>query len=271
MVKNVKLEQFYDAWSRKSEVEIFEEIAAAKRKADVIAEVLYSKRQLGINRFLDFGCGYGAVLARLAERLGSIGESFGIDYSKSAIDVANKKFRQSGLAYHRLPSLDLAETMMFLEGLIPDKVDCVLLVDLLEHVPDCKSLVAGLAGYARYFVVKLPIEKTFLDNYVLPKEYPSSIHSNGHLREFNANDVFYFIRKLGLTPVMETLYVYGYSDLVSSPAIDSAFHSKLLHIMLGYFRFAMSRVLPKKLFLSLVGGGGYICLATFDQSHVLSP
>jgi hypothetical protein len=147
----------------------------------------------------------------------------------------------------------------------------VLLVDLLEHVPNCKALLAGLSEFASYFVVKLPIESTLFDNYVLQKEYPSSVHSNGHLREFDANNVHYFIRGIGLTPIWESLYVYSYRDLVTLAPPDSSFRKKLIHVMLGYFRFAMSKLLPRKLFLRLVGGGGYICLATFDNAHALDP
>jgi hypothetical protein len=175
------------------------------------------------------------------------------------------------LQFYRLDSLDIDENLDVMRAIAGGRVGCILLIDLLEHVPDCKELVAGLAEFTRYFIVKLPVESSAMDNYVLPKEYPSSVHSNGHLREFDANDVHYFIRQLGLTPLFETLYVYHAMDVFPPLPLGCSFKQRLMRRLLRIFKAVAVKVLPKKIYLRWVGGGGYFCLATFDRSHILNP
>lgn len=266
-----KLEGFYESWSSKSPAAIAYDIEAAVRKADVIASGIPAALLRNIHTVLDFGCGYGALVHRFTERL-TAATGIGIDFSAAAIDVARQKFEGGPLRYHRLPSLDIGETADFLRSTIPAGVDCILLIDLLEHVPDCKGLVASLAQFTQYFIVKLPIESSVFDNYVLPKEYPSSVHSNGHLREFHANNVYYFVRELGLTPLYEALYVYHADDMFAPlPPGTLSLRHKLIRGMLRMFKLTAAWVLPRKLFLRVIGGGGYFCLATYDQAHVLNP
>jgi SAM-dependent methyltransferase len=267
-----KLEQFYGEWSCKAPEAIACEIKSAVRKADVIVDALPVHLLQDIRSIIDFGCGYGAVLHRFRERLKpAIGEWVGVDFSLPAIEVARHEFQDEWLKYYKLPGLDAVENMVFLESVVVGKVDCILLVDLLEHVPDCKALVTSLARFTRFFIVKLPVESSVLDNYILPKEYPSSLHSNGHLREFDANNVHYFIRQLGLTPLYESLYVYHLDDVFSPLPTGVPIKRRLVHWVICMIKGVASKTLPKKLFLRWVGGGGYFCLATFDSSNVLNP
>lgn len=266
-----KLENFYESWSEKSPVAITYDIEASIRKADVITSHIPASLLKNIQTILDFGCGYGALIHRFKSRL-TVTTAVGIDFSAVAIDVARQRFEDDSLRYHKLPSLDNAETVDFLRKTISDGVDCILLIDLLEHVPDCRKLVADLAQFTKYFIVKLPVESAIFDNYVMPKEYPSPVHSNGHLREFDANNVHYFVRGLGLTPLFESLYIYHRSDMFPPiPPGMLSLKSQVIRGVLQMFKLAAAFVLPRKLFLRLIGGGGYFCLATYDQAHVLNP
>lgn len=110
----------------------------------------------------------------------------------------------------------------------------MLLIDLLEHVPDCRALVASLAKFTKYFLIKLPVESSVLDNYILPKEYPGPLHSNGHLRGFDANRVHYFIRQLGLTPLFESLYVYHLEDIFPPAFRALPFRQKMIRGVLKF-------------------------------------
>ncbi len=266
------LEGFYETWSSKLPDAIDYDIEASMRKADVIATRIPENLLQQIRFVMDFGCGYGGLLRRFQERLPTtIKAAVGVDYSGAAIEIASQRFQDEALKYYKLPHLDIAGNLDFLRSTIPDGVDCILLVDLLEHVPDCKTLVSSLAGFTRFFIVKLPVESSVFDNYVWPKEYPSSVHSNGHLREFDANNVYYFIRQLGFTPLYESLYVYRMDDTFPPLPPGCTLKQKAARWLIRGFKGVAALVLPKKIFLRWVGGGGYFCLATFHQTHMLNP
>ncbi|HBI22231.1 MAG TPA: hypothetical protein DDY37_06585, partial [Legionella sp.] len=164
-----------------------------------------------------------------------------------------------------------AENIQFLEKQLKSNVDAILLIDLLEHIPNCQALISALASHTRLFLIKLPIESSIIDDYLLPKEYPSSTHSNGHLREFNVNTVHYFIRSLGLTPMFETLYRYETKDSFPPLALGSPLKARLVRIAIMSVKKILSWILPTKIFLRLVGGGGYICVASYNARQVLNP
>lgn len=269
-MEDKKLEEFYEVWSSKSAAEIEYDIEASRRKAAVITASLPREITSEIHSVLDFGCGYGALLSQFKGALG-IEKGIGVDFSASAITIAKERFESEALKFHKLETLDIAQNVTYLNSLLPEGADCVLLIDLLEHVPDCKTLVASLGTIAKYFVIKLPVESSVFDNYVLPKEYPSPVHSNGHLREFDANNVYYFIRQLGLTPLYESLYVYHPDDAFPPAPEGATFKQRAVRMLIKGFKRAASWLLPRKIYLRLIGGGGYFCIATFDQSHVLNP
>jgi hypothetical protein len=105
----------------------------------------------------------------------------------------------------------------------------------------------------------------------MPKEYPGSTHSNGHLREFDANNVYYFIRSLGLTPVFETLYRYHPEDSFPPLPHGAPLKGRLVYQAIKSVKTVLSWLLPTRLFLRIVGGGGYLCLASYSEQHVLNP
>jgi ubiquinone/menaquinone biosynthesis C-methylase UbiE len=264
-----KNEKFYEEWSNKTPEEISYDIMAAIRKAKIIASSMPNGMTSNINSILDFGCGYGAFVKHFQDAL-KIPKAIGVDFSSSAINVANKQFANGSLAFYRLQTLDISKNSDFLLSIIPNKVDCILLIDLLEHVPNCKDLIANLSKFTKYFIIKLPIESSFFDNYILTKEYPGSTHSNGHLREFDANNVHYFIRQLGLTPIFESLYVYNIQDIFPPQFNVYSTRQKIIRFSLKNFKRLMMTFLPKKLFLRVIGGGGYFCLATYNEQNILS-
>lgn len=266
------LDKLYEAWSSKSSDAVAYDIGASIRKADVIVSHIPPDLLQNIQSVMDFGCGYGAFLQRFHEQLKStIKRAIGVDFSNAAIEIACQRFQCQSLKYYKVPELDIAENLEFLRSIIPDRVDCILLIDLLEHVPDCKMLVSSLAQFTQFFIVKLPVESSVFDNYLLPKEYPSSVHSNGHLREFDANSVHYFVRQLGLTPLYETLYIYHPDDTFPPQSPGCTFKQKTVRWLIRTFKYMAAWVLPQRVFLRVVGGGGYFCLATFDRAHMLNP
>ena len=263
---------FYAKWSSKSADAIDFDIRSAERKALAIVQQLPPAVLDSLHRLLDFGCGYGAVLLGLMRlRAAHIESALGVDYSDAAIDVARRRNNCAEIRYEKLPALDIQDNRSFIRTQLAENVDAILLIDLLEHVPDCRTLIAELAPYTRWFLIKLPVESSLMDNYLLPKEYPSSTHSNGHLREFDANSVYYFIRSLGLTPIFETLYRYESEDSFPPFPAGTSWKGRMARSAIKFVKTLLSWILPTKLFLRIVGGGGYICVASYNAENLLDP
>lgn len=266
----MSLEKHYDTWSDKSERGIRSDIQSAIRKAEAIAYGISNNKSLRMERILDFGCGYGTVVDFLCKKF-QAETGYGFDFSRSAIDYAKKNYGNDKLFFHRLETLNTAESIETIKSIILDEVDCILLIDVLEHIPDCKRLILGLSKLTKFFIIKLPIESSVFDNLIFPKEYPGTTHSNGHLREFNLNTVYYFIRELGLTPLYETTYKYHIDDICPPPERWTSKKHIIAYHVIRLFKRISSYLLPKRLFLSVIGGGGYYCLATFNEDHMLNP
>ena len=267
---NNSLEEFYQSWSSKSTNMIDNDNEAAVRKIDVILNSMPVIRSLKIKTMIDFGCGYGKAVQNCAERL-NLEKAYGFDFSEIAIDYAANNFGSAKLEYHRLMSLDIDESIKFMKSITGGRIDCILLIDLLEHVPDCKNIMLKLSELTDLFIVKLPIEENLLDNYILRKEYPSTKQGDGHLREFNANTVFNFIRKIGLTPITEGLYIYDIRDSYPQPPVKLTLRQLLIRDAIKYFRMINSLFLPLKVYLRIFGTGGYYCVATYNKLHMLNP
>ena len=84
---------------------------------------------------VDFGCGFGKFLS-LCVKNGGIERGFGFDFSKHAISHATQEFGDSKTSYTSLSSLDPGDVVREMKAVLGDqKVDCISLIDLLEHVP----------------------------------------------------------------------------------------------------------------------------------------
>lgn len=267
---NNGLEEFYQSWSNKSKDMIEYDNGSAVRKIDVVLNRLPVVRDLKIKTMIDFGCGYGKALQNCTERL-NLEKAYGFDFSEIAIDYAASNFESAKLEYHRLMSLDLDESIKFMKSITGGRIDCILLIDLLEHVPDCKNLMLKLSELTDLFIVKLPIEENIIDNYLGRKGYPSTKQGNGHLREFNANTVYYFIRNIGLTPIAEGLHIYDFRDSYPPLRVKLTFLKSLRRNAIKYFRMTVSLFVPKKIYIRLFGPGSYYCVAKFDKKHILNP
>jgi len=265
-----ELEEFYRAWSDKSPELIQHDIEMGAKKASLLLASIPSGVLPDVRTVLDFGCGYGAVLRTFVDGLHAE-RGLGVDFSEAAIQIAVERFGSDAVRYIPAPSLDAEKIGAFLAEELPAGADCILLVDVLEHVPDCRSLMSALSRTSNTFVIKLPLENSVFDNYVRRKEYPGSRHSNGHLREFTVNDVHYFIRALGLTPLYEDVYVYSMGELFPPPPEPLTLLQRFKRALHMSFRRLSAILLPKRTFLRLVGGGGYFCVATYDSANLLEP
>ena len=267
---NSELSEFYQAWSNDRDWLIDYDNEVAGRKVATMLGGMPELYDLNIKSVVDFGCGYGKTVSDLNERL-KLEMAYGFDVSEKAINYAQQHFTSSGLQFHQLATLDVAENTERIKSIVGTKVDAILLVDLLEHIPDCHNLMWHLSEVTKYFVVMLPIEENIINNYFTKKIYPSTKQYNGHVREFNANSVHYFIRKIGLTPIAEGIHIYDFRDSYPPQQRTPITLRGIARKSLKYFRIILARILPKKIYLRLVGPGTYYCVATYRKDHVLNP
>jgi 2-polyprenyl-6-hydroxyphenyl methylase/3-demethylubiquinone-9 3-methyltransferase len=89
----------------------------------------------GARRILDVGCGTGQVLAHL-DGAGALDQGLGIDASPRMIEGARR--RSAGSARLSFRVMDAAGAAAL------GAFDAVVCVDLLEHVPDWRAVVAAL-------------------------------------------------------------------------------------------------------------------------------
>jgi SAM-dependent methyltransferase len=262
-MSNSTLEKLYDSWSRKENYKVFHDIQCAREKADILADLL-KINDIHLRNVVDIGCGYGAFLNRFLEIQHSV-QGVGFDYSSDAVIFAKTHFGNDRLTFQALGSLEIEDIVQAIRQI--GRQDCVFLIDILEHISNCRLFVKALSEVVDLFVIKLPLERSMFDNFILNKEYPSILHSNGHLREFDVDDVHVFIRSLGLVPIAETVMIYRGLKASFPPQINQSFKQRLVRFLIWLFKLVCSLILPKKLFLYFIGGGSYYAILRYQPEQ----
>jgi len=264
------LENFYTEWSRKTPAEIEFDIKVSIEKSGAALSLLEDTNIGPVNSVLEVGCGFGRNLVEVMNRTGA-SYGLGCDFSEETIEYAKKHYENKSIRFFRNSSLDIESTVSQLRKIYDKPFDLVILFDTLEHIPGPKTFIRALSSVSRYFLIKLPLEDSILDNYLLPvrKRYPCSLHPDGHLREFHVNNVHQFVVSLGLTPLKYDLYEYSINTLFPGHIRPAHLKGKLFFEMLRMIKCAARYMLPRRVFLRIIGGGGFVCLAKWDPEFVL--
>jgi SAM-dependent methyltransferase len=98
----------------------------------------------------EIGCGVGAVLACLIERLPNI-TCLGLDISPQAIELARTRENRS-LQFQLTDAVNYKT----------DRFDLVLVVDVIEHVPDYLGFLKAIRQLGRSFIFHIPLELSAL-------------------------------------------------------------------------------------------------------------
>ena len=123
-------------------------VARRRIMRQIVREVLPPVARRPAVTVLDVGCGTGGNIAALAEDYRCVG----IDTSAEAVALATQRFPRVEFVCGQAPK-DVA-------SLMPD-VRMVLLMDVLEHVPDDVGLLGSLARAAvpgTYFLITVPAD-----------------------------------------------------------------------------------------------------------------
>jgi SAM-dependent methyltransferase len=122
----------------------------------------------------EVGCGAGAILTHLIEKIPHI-TCLGLDISPQAIEIAQK--RENEFLHFQLIDATIYKCNQF---------DLVLVIDVLEHVPDYLGFLKAIRQLGHSFIFHIPLELSAL--WVL-REWQIDRRRKlvGHLHHFTKN------------------------------------------------------------------------------------
>lgn len=265
------LTKLYNDWYVKSQEQIEYENNVCVEKSTNALKLLKGLDIAPIKSVLEIGCGYGRNLDEIVNHTNAH-YGLGCDISKEAIEYAKKHYENDSVRFFYAESPEIKSTVSQIQREYEKPFDIVILFDVLEHIPQAKTFIRELARVSRYFLIILPLDNTVLQNYILPKKmkkFPGSNHPDGHLREFHVNNVHQFVVSLGLTPLAYNVYKFSQYDQFPPHKEPRSLKGKMYFKSMKAFTLIVSKLLPQRIFLRLVGMGGFVCMATYDPDFVL--
>ncbi len=119
MLTNKEIKKFYNKLFEKGEKKYFTSFLATSKPSSEAEEVLKEIKWKG-KKVLDVGCGTGLFAFSAAKKEAMV---LGVDYSKTAIDVAKKKYKAANLRFEQL-NVDH----------VHGKYDVIVSIGTLEHM-----------------------------------------------------------------------------------------------------------------------------------------
>jgi SAM-dependent methyltransferase len=145
---------------------------------------MINKHKLPMKEVVEAGCGSGRVLAELSKHYAG-GLFKGYDISPQAIAMA-KQFQDRQTTFYQ------ADLLTAYQG----KADVLLLIDVLEHVPDYYGMLESLHDKADHFIFHIPLD---LSCYSLMKPHllEQQRQASGHIHYFSKDMVLWMLRDTG--------------------------------------------------------------------------
>lgn len=159
---------------------------------------MIEKHNLPVGEVVEVGCGSGKILVELSAHY-TEARFKGYDISPEALSIARQfaggriEFHEAELPVNTAPS------------------DLLLLIDVLEHVPDYYGLLEDLRPSARHFIFHIPLDLS-CRSIMRPQLLWQQRESSGHIHYFSKEMVLWMLRDAGYT-VMDWWYTKPVSDL----------------------------------------------------------
>jgi predicted TPR repeat methyltransferase len=155
----------------------------ASWKAGMIARLL-TAHQVTFNSAVEVGCGAGGVLHWLHKQYPELSFA-GYDISPQAIAMA-RQFKQDTLQFYQEDFLQKETAQQ----------DLVLVIDVIEHVPDFYGFLSKLREKGKQFVFHIPLDmscRTLMKPHVLLQQRQAV----GHLHYFTKDLVWWALQDCG--------------------------------------------------------------------------
>ncbi len=167
-------------------------------KAGQIAKIL-RRNNLDPGKVCEVGCGAGEILKQLSDLYP---HATFVGYELSAQAFALCKGRESDKVRYRLGS-PLDEEAFY---------DCLLCIDVFEHVEDYVGFLRGLKGKSSYKVFHIPLDISVLD--VLRSSLMDKRRIVGHLHYFTRETALATLTDCSYE-IVDSFYTTSFSDLPS--------------------------------------------------------
>ena len=201
--------------------------ADAPWKARQILRLL-ERNRLVPESVCDVGCGAGEILVQLQPHLRGEPRLEGFDVSGQAIALCQPK-ENARLRFHRGD---------FLQG--REGYDLLLLLDVLEHVPDYLGFLAALRPRARRFVFHVPLDWS-VQAVAEGSRYPLSMRERyGHLHFFTAETALRAIRDAGYR-VEDAFHTWDHDLEQGFPPVQPGLRARLKY-PLRCLRYGLERL-----------------------------
>jgi SAM-dependent methyltransferase len=136
-------------------------------KAKQIKKLIH-RNNLKIDSIAEVGCGAGAILNELQQKLNANIRFTGFDISQDAIDLA-KRYSNDGLNFERKFASE-----------IKDSYDLLLVIDVFEHVEDYIGFLDSIKAISNFKIFHIPLDisvQTILFNKLLePRKSVRHLH-----------------------------------------------------------------------------------------------
>ena len=206
-------------------------------KASQIMELL-GRNKINLKKVAEIGCGAGGVVKVLANQLGEGRQFKGFDISPEAIGLAEK---------HRQPGLSFSCEDMLVSS---EYYDLLLVIDVIEHIPDYLGFTAKCQTKARYKIYHIPLDIHVSS--VLRARFVVGRRTVGHLHYFSAESALDTLTDTG-HKVIDYIYTDGGVALAK---LHPSFRRTLANLprqLVGFF--------SKKLSARWFGGYSLLVLA----------
>lgn len=152
--------------------------------------IITSRKPTG-GKFLDVGCGFGAVL----EAMDNLGwDLHGLETGKNAIEVARK----------RVPSATIHEGIIEEADFEDASFDCITIIAVLEHVKDPDSVLNTLMKWLApggLLIVQVPHVEPFIRMKKFLPGIPIVFEAPRHLFDFSPRTLRNYFTKTGCTNI----------------------------------------------------------------------
>jgi SAM-dependent methyltransferase len=206
-------------------------------KASQIMELL-TRNKIKFQKVAEIGCGAGGVIKAVSSQFGDGLQFKGFDISPEAIHMA-EKHRQPGLSFY-------CEDLL----LSSEYHDLLLIIDVIEHIPDYLGFTAKCQTKARYKIYHIPLDIHVSS--VLRARFVVGRRTVGHLHYFSAESALDTISDTG-HKVIDYMYTDGGVALAK---LHPSFRRTLANLPRKFFG-----LFSKKLSARWFGGYSLLVLA----------
>lgn len=206
-------------------------------KADQIVSML-RRNGLTYNKICEVGCGAGEILHQMSKTLPEHVTFDGYEIAPQAYEIAKQK--ESDRLHFHLEDVARIEENSY---------DILLLIDVMEHVPDYMGFVQRCAEKAKYKVFHIPLDIHVSS--VVRATLTNARDAVGHLHYFTADTALAVLRDTGLN-ILDFIYTDGAIALYKQ-------HPSARRLLANIFRSTLSKV-SVRVTARLLGGYSLLVL-----------